>query len=50
MVDEMKKALDSGENILVDRYAYSGVAFSAAKVMYLLVVGNPFIPDLTKQI
>jgi len=31
MVDEMKKALDSGENILVDRYAYSGVAFSAAK-------------------
>ena len=32
MVDEIKKNLDEGTTIIVDRYAYSGVAFSAAKV------------------
>jgi len=31
MVDEIKKNLDEGTTIIVDRYAYSGVAFSAAK-------------------
>ena len=25
------KALDAGQHVLIDRYAYSGVAFSAAK-------------------
>lgn len=31
MVEEMKKSLNSGITIIVDRYAFSGVAFSAAK-------------------
>ncbi|CAI4034459.1 hypothetical protein SMKI_10G2520 [Saccharomyces mikatae IFO 1815] len=31
MVDTMKKALLEGENIIMDRYVYSGVAYSAAK-------------------
>lgn len=30
-IDEMKKKLNSGINIIVDRYAYSGVAYTAAK-------------------
>lgn len=30
-VDQMKKALESGSHVVVDRYAFSGVAFSAAK-------------------
>ena len=32
MVEEIKKNLSEGTTIIVDRYAYSGVAFSAAKV------------------
>lgn len=31
MVDEIKKALLEGKNIVMDRYVYSGVAYSAAK-------------------
>jgi len=31
MVDEIKRSLESGVTVLVDRYAFSGVAFSAAK-------------------
>jgi dTMP kinase len=31
MAEEMKRAINSGITIIVDRYAYSGVAFSAAK-------------------
>ncbi|CAI4043900.1 bifunctional thymidylate/uridylate kinase SKDI_10G2590 [Saccharomyces kudriavzevii IFO 1802] len=31
MVDGMKKALLEGKNIVMDRYVYSGVAYSAAK-------------------
>lgn len=30
-LSEMKSALDSGVHVVVDRYAFSGVAFSAAK-------------------
>jgi dTMP kinase len=30
-VDEMKNKLNSGYNLIVDRYAYSGTAYSAAK-------------------
>ena len=29
--EELTKALDAGQHVLIDRYAYSGVAFSAAK-------------------
>ena len=32
MVEEIKKNLTSGTNVIIDRYAFSGVAFSAAKV------------------
>ena len=28
---EMKKALNAGQHVIIDRYAFSGVAFSAAK-------------------
>jgi len=28
---EMKKALEAGQHVIIDRYAFSGVAFSAAK-------------------
>ena len=38
MVDEIKKNLDEGTTIIVDRYAYSGVAFSAAKVYYIFFI------------
>ncbi|QHS74287.1 bifunctional thymidylate/uridylate kinase [Saccharomyces paradoxus] len=31
MVDEIRKALLEGKNIVMDRYVYSGVAYSAAK-------------------
>ena len=31
MVDELKKSLEMGQHVLVDRYAASGVAFTAAK-------------------
>lgn len=31
LVEEMTKSINSGVTLLVDRYAYSGVAFSAAK-------------------
>jgi dTMP kinase len=31
LVDEMKEKLNSGINLIVDRYAYSGVAYSSAK-------------------
>ncbi|TRY63989.1 hypothetical protein TCAL_02077 [Tigriopus californicus] len=30
-VDELKRALENGSHVVVDRYAFSGVAFSAAK-------------------
>lgn len=30
-VDEMRKALNNGTNVIMDRYAYSGVAYTAAK-------------------
>ena len=30
-MEELKTALDSGVHVVVDRYAFSGVAFSAAK-------------------
>jgi len=29
--DDLKAALDAGQNVIIDRYAFSGVAFSAAK-------------------
>ena len=29
--EELTKALEAGQHVLIDRYAYSGVAFSAAK-------------------
>jgi dTMP kinase len=35
LVPEIKDALARGESIVVDRYAYSGIAFSAAKGMDL---------------
>ncbi|KAI1295535.1 Thymidylate kinase [Halotydeus destructor] len=31
MVDEMRKAINAGTTLIVDRYAYSGVAYSASK-------------------
>jgi len=31
MVEEIKRSINSGTTVLVDRYAFSGVAFSAAK-------------------
>ncbi len=31
MASTLKKALEEGQNVIVDRYAFSGVAFSAAK-------------------
>lgn len=31
----MKKLLRKGTNIIVDRYSYSGIAFSAAKPVYI---------------
>jgi len=31
LVEEIKKNLTSGTNVIIDRYAFSGVAFSAAK-------------------
>jgi len=31
MVEEMKKSIECGVTVLIDRYAFSGVAFSAAK-------------------
>jgi len=30
-LSEMKKALNAGQHVIIDRYAFSGVAFSAAK-------------------
>ncbi len=32
---DMKKLLQKGTNVIVDRYSYSGIAFSAAKPVYL---------------
>lgn len=32
----MKRKLEAGTHLIVDRYAYSGVAFSTAKVRLLL--------------
>ena len=34
--DEIKKILESGTHIVCDRYSYSGVAFTAAKVIRYL--------------
>lgn len=37
----MEKLLNSGTHLIVDRYAFSGVAFSAAKpVSFLIAVKN----------
>ena len=36
MVEEMKKSIECGVTVLIDRYAFSGVAFSAAKVCIFL--------------
>ena len=33
----MEKMLNEGVNIVMDRYAYSGVAYSAAKVKEMLM-------------
>ena len=32
LVDEIKQSLEDGVTVVIDRYAFSGVAFSAAKV------------------
>ena len=34
----MKRNLYNGVNIICDRYAYSGVAYTAAKVNYLRII------------
>jgi dTMP kinase len=40
----IKKLLDEGTDVVCDRYAFSGVAFSAAKVQFFDLMG--FIPCL----
>lgn len=42
---EILETLESGTSVCIDRYAYSGVAFSAAKVCCTVVVLVP-IPHL----
>lgn len=48
--DEIIKALEAGETIICDRYAYSGVAFSSAKGLDLEWCKQPDVglvkPDL----
>jgi dTMP kinase len=34
LMKDIRSSLDSGVNVIIDRYAFSGVAFSAAKVGY----------------
>ncbi|KAG0174649.1 hypothetical protein DFQ28_005243 [Apophysomyces sp. BC1034] len=49
-VDTMASLLQSGKSLVVDRYAYSGVAFSSAKGLDLTWCKNPdvglLIPDV----
>ena len=40
---KMKSLLLSGSTLVVDRYAYSGIAFTAAKVIDILVNDNGYI-------
>ena len=50
MVEEMKKSIECGVTVLIDRYAFSGVAFSAAKVCIFLgakLLCEPVCPSLT---
>lgn len=47
--DTIRSILSSGENIVMDRYSYSGVAFSAAKGLdckwcFAPEIGLPGIP------
>lgn len=34
----IRSLLEKGESVIVDRYAFSGVAFTAAKVIYNSIV------------